>query len=153
MAVAELEKLAEDERPEFLRLYHTPFYELTLEDQERLQGFTSRIDFQRYAFEVKREEAANPHELACTVTSREPYQLQTVYGGLDLPEELVPPELRNSPGDDYHQDTLFATISADLDTGRVTSFVFGEYLRKATAKELAQVPTLDSLPKGNWPKR
>lgn len=100
---------------------------------------------------MKREEAANPHELACNIICRKPYQLETIYGELHLPEELVPPQLRNSPGEDYHGDFLFAQVSADLDSecsGRITSFVFDSYLRKATAEELAQVPTLDSLPKG-----
>lgn len=151
--MSELEKLAEDEREEFIKLHCTPPHELGAKELERLEYFASQIDFSKYAFEKRREEAARYNELVCTIITKEPYRLQTTWGVLELPEELVPAQLMKTPGDNYHPDILFACVSADIEAKKITSFSFREYLRKTTCDELAKVPILDTLPEADWPKR
>ena len=47
MSVPELEKIMEEEREEFVRLYHTAPHELTRRDEKRLDYFADKIDFER----------------------------------------------------------------------------------------------------------
>lgn len=100
-----------------------------------------------------KEEAKMPRLLWCTVISREPYKLETRYGVLEISPELVPLELRNQPGEEYLENVVVASLSADLDKGRVTSFVFNDYVKKATQEMLTRVDTIESLPVSEWPRK
>ncbi len=153
MTAPELDKIPAAEQEEFLRLRCIPPHEYTPEEWERWKYFATKIDDARYEFEERREKAKSPLDALLYVTERNPYKLATIFGKLELPDMLVPEEFRTSPGDDYHADLVFATFTADLNTGTITSFTFKEYLRRATPEELASVPGLESLPLGEWPKR
>ncbi|MEK6863738.1 MAG: hypothetical protein AABX27_00425 [Nanoarchaeota archaeon] len=152
MAVPELEKLAENERAEFVRLYHTAPDEWTDQETVKWDDLMSRIDVERYRFEVLREEAKTPQELVCEVTGRSPYIVQTRYGELAIPDELVPQEIK-APLADVYDDIVFADVSADLDKMAVTYFRFNRFLEKGSDEELDNVEGIDSAPEGSWPRR
>ncbi len=144
MTIPELEKLAEQERGEFVKLWHLAPHEFSSQQKIRFDYLSSKIDTQRYWFEIQREEASKPRELLCTVKSREPFVIETVYGELRIPEILVPQQIRNLPGKEYHDDTLFAEVAVNLDNNTITHFRFKEYLKKMSPEEAKRFG--DNLP-------
>ncbi|MBI4141129.1 hypothetical protein HY485_04805 [Candidatus Woesearchaeota archaeon] len=152
MTLPELEKLAIEEQPEFVKLFSIPPHELTAEQEQQLRYFGSKISFEQYAFELKRYGAKTLQKLCCTIIQKNPFILRTAFGELELPDCLVPKELKQPVGVDYHADILFADVAANLDTGTITQFSFKDYLKKASSEELAKIPTLNSLSIADWPK-
>ncbi|MEK6888151.1 MAG: hypothetical protein AABX14_04365 [Candidatus Aenigmatarchaeota archaeon] len=148
--VNELEKLSEPERTEFLQLYRTPPHEMTEEGCARLDYFASRIDINRYEFQLRREQAGKPHDTIFQVMSREPYTIRLMEGEFEIPAELVPTELTCLPSEDYVADWAFAKIAIDLDTGRITHFRFNSYLERSVDE--SSIASIDDAPIGDWPK-
>ena len=147
MALPVLQKLNLEERKEFIRLYHTVPHKLSEEDDKRLDELSKRVDLQQLHFETWREYARKPTEVSCKI-HRDPYILRTgIYGDLILPDELVPDELKELPGEDYYKNMIRAQITADLVTcdhednisGVVTSFIFERYFKIMTEEELEQL--------------
>jgi hypothetical protein len=153
MVVPELEKLVGDSRDDFLKLFRTSSHELSPDENQRLQSYLERIDVQRYLFEERRERAKIPQNASCTLISRDPYKIQTIYGELEIPDTLIPEQLKNKPDKGYHENIFFARLSADLDSMKILSISFNEYLKKATTEELKKIPGIESAPRGYWPRK
>jgi len=136
MAISELEKLAVEERPDFEALSYKRPFQMTPQEIQRWKYFITKIDPDKYRFERRIEEAKVPKEMFCTIVSRDPYLLNTNYGRMEIPLNLVPSEIKKVPGPKFYKDTLFAEISVDLEKRTITSIKFKEYLGKMTQKEL-----------------
>jgi hypothetical protein len=136
MAIPELEKLAENERNEFDRLYHMRPFEMTSEQKDRWKYFITKIDAEKYGHEKIKEEASRPHEELCTIVSRNPCLLMTSYGEIKVPDDMVPQEVKRVPDESYFEDTFYADMRLDLDNNKATSVNFKGYLKKMTQEEL-----------------
>ncbi|MBT3404756.1 hypothetical protein HN832_02515 [archaeon] len=69
------------------------------------------------------KDARTPKHLVCYIIEREPYKIQTTYGSLNLPEDLVPSELREN----QDKDNFRAKVTADLKAKEITSLIFESF--------------------------
>ncbi len=154
MINSELDKLSQKERNDFLRIQKIPPHERTSVQVQRMTYITSIINMQTYFFQLRSEEASMTQDIYAKIIRRCPdYVLETRYGELKLPKNLVPNEIKLAPKKGVYPNMLFATITADLEKMAITSFEFKEYLRMFTKSDKDKIKSLDSLPKGKWPKK
>lgn len=138
MAIPELEKLAENEREDFVTLFHMRPFQMTIPQREKWEYFQTKVDVNRYHSEWSKEEASKPKEMLCTIISRNPYVISTNYGDQVISNSLVPEEIRNFPGDRYLKDTIYADVAVDIERKIITHFNFKKYLEKMTSEELKE---------------
>ena len=149
-----LDRFNLQERKDFLRLYQTPIFDLMEKpkDLERLVELQKRVSIEEYLAERMQADAATPQEVCLEITRKDPFRLSSYFGEIDLPDHMVPQELRKSPGKGYHKNHLYALVTADLSNKLFTSFEFRGYMKEATPEEIAQIPGIESLPVGKWPR-
>ncbi|MBI2631843.1 hypothetical protein HYW75_02470 [Candidatus Pacearchaeota archaeon] len=136
MAIAQLERLAVEEREEFILLAYKRPFQMTHLESKRWEYFKSKIDEDKYRFEKRNEEARKPNHMLCTIVTRNPCIIHTNYGKFEVPEKMIPTEVRNCPDPDFYEDTIFADVAVDLEKRLIISFKFKGYLEMMKPGEL-----------------